>query len=66
MKNITVSEIKVDDLVIFPNGQTILVEALGKDGSMIQVAGVYRDAEQQIVRDVMATAPPTLTVLIVD
>ena len=66
MKKITVAEVKVDDLVIFPNGQSIFVEQLGKDGSMIQVAGVYRDTDQQIVRDVMATAPPTLTVLIVD
>jgi len=60
MRNITVSEIKINDLVLIGQDTVITVEALGKDGKHIQVAGIDPEGRQT-----MATAPGHMIALLI-
>ena len=59
IRNITVEEVEVNDLVLIGDDMVIDVEMLGRDGKYFQLAGVDPDGRQT-----MATAPGHMTVLL--
>jgi len=59
IRNITIAEVEVNDLILIGDDMVIDVELLGRDGKKIQVAGVDPDG-----RDTMATAPGHMVVLL--
>ena len=60
IRNITVAEVQIDDLILVGEDTALNVEMLGRDGKKIQIAGVDPDG-----RDTMVTAPGHMVVLLV-
>lgn len=59
IRNITIEEVEVNDLILVDEDMIIDVELLGRNGEAFQVAGVDPDG-----RDTMVTAPGYMVVLL--
>jgi len=59
IRNITVAEVEVDDLILVGEDKPIDIEMLGRDGKNFQLAGIDPDG-----RDTMVTAPGHMVVLL--
>jgi len=60
IRNITIEEVEVNDMILIGEDMIIDVELLGRDGKKFQVAGVDLDG-----RDMMVTAAGHMVVLLI-